>query len=78
LASTDDVSLGGQTFGAQTGTGLLSGTAQRPIVAPVSGAYNVTVPAAGIEMLTLTPQPGALLMSALRGHGLLSSLLPSW
>jgi hypothetical protein len=78
LTSTSDVSLGGQTFGAQTGTGLLSGTAQRPIVAPVKDAYNVTVPGASIEMLTLTPQPGTLLMSALRGPGLLSSLLPSW
>ncbi len=78
LSSTGDVSLGGQTFGSQTSTGLLSGTAQRPVVTPVSGAYNVTVPAASIDMLTLSPQPGALLMSALRGPELLSSLLPSW
>jgi hypothetical protein len=30
-------------------------------------------------MLSFTPQPGALLMSALRGpQGLLASLLPNW
>jgi hypothetical protein len=79
LSSTSDVSLNGQSFGSSTTTGLLSGTAGTQVVSPVKGTYTVNVPSASIEMLTFTPQPGALLMSALRGeHGLLNSLLPSW
>jgi hypothetical protein len=73
------VSLNGQSFGSSTSTGLLSGTAGTQVVSPVKGTYTVKVPPASIEMLTFTPPPGALLMSALRGqHGLLNSLLPSW
>jgi hypothetical protein len=79
LSSTSDVSLNGQSFGSSTSTGLLSGTAGTQVVSPVKGTYTVKVPPASIEMLTFTPPPGALLMSALRGqHGLLNSLLPSW
>ncbi|HLI58241.1 MAG TPA: glycosyl hydrolase family 79 C-terminal domain-containing protein [Solirubrobacteraceae bacterium] len=79
LASTGGVSLNGQSFGASTGTGLLSGTAGTQVVSPVKGTYTVKVPPASVEMLSFTPRPGALLMSALRGRsGLLSSLLPSW
>lgn len=79
LGSTSGVSLNGQSFGSSTSTGLLSGTARAQVVSPVKGTYTVKVPAASVEMLSFTPQPGALLMSALRGrNGLLSSLLPSW
>lgn len=79
LGSTSGVSLNGQSFGSSTSTGLLSGTAGTQVVSPVKGTYTVKVPAASVEMLTFTPPPGALLMSALRGRsGLLSSLLPSW
>jgi glycosyl hydrolase family 79 len=79
LSSTSGVSLNGQTFGSSTSTGLLSGTAGTQVVAPVKGTYTVKVPAASIEMLSFTPQPGALLLSALRGRqGLLSALLPNW
>jgi len=79
LSSTNDVSLNGQSFGSSTTTGLLSGTAGTDVVSPVKGTYTVKVPPASIEMLSFTPQPGALLMSALRGkQGLLASLLPAW
>ena len=47
------VTLGGQTFGAQTSTGLLAGTAQTTTVSPSSGAYVVSVPAASATMLTI-------------------------
>jgi hypothetical protein len=79
LSSTTGVSLNGQSFGSSTSTGLLSGTAGTDVVSPVKGTYTVKVPAASVEMLSFTPQPGALLMSALRGRqGLLTSLLPNW
>ncbi len=79
LSSTGGVSLNGQSFGASTSTGLLSGYAGTQVVSPVKGTYTVKVPPASIEMLSFTPQPGALLMSALRGRsGLLSSLLGTW
>jgi hypothetical protein len=79
LASTSGVSLNGQSFGAKTSTGLLSGSAGTQVVAPVRGTYTVRVPAASVEMLSFTPQPASMLMSALRARaGLLSSLLPSW
>jgi glycosyl hydrolase family 79 len=79
LSSTSGVSLNGQSFGSATSTGLLSGTAGTDVVSPVKGTYTVKVPAASVEMLSFTPQPGALLMSALRGpQGLLASLLPNW
>jgi hypothetical protein len=79
LDSTNGVSLNGQSFGATTRTGLLSGSAGTQVVAPVRGTYTVRVPAASVEMLSFTPQPGSMLMSALRAReGLLGSLLPSW
>jgi hypothetical protein len=79
LSSTSDVSLNGQTFGSSTSTGLLTGTAGTDVVSPVKGTYTVKVPGASVEMLSFTPQPGALLMSALRSpQGLLTSLLPNW
>ena len=79
VGSTNDVSLNGQSFGGETSTGLLAGTAGTQVVSPVKGTYTVKVPAASVEMLSFTPKPGALLMTALRGRqGLLSSLLPSW
>jgi hypothetical protein len=51
--STGQVTLGGQTFGADTATGLLTGTADDSTVTQSSGAYTVTVPAASATMLTL-------------------------
>jgi hypothetical protein len=78
LASTRDVRLGGQTFGGATSTGLLTGDPQSALVSPVAGAYTLQVPGASAAMLTLTPPPGPLLMSALRTPGLFGSLISSW
>jgi hypothetical protein len=51
--STGGVTLGGQTFGAETSTGVLAGPAAHRTVAPSGGAYPVTVPAASATMLTI-------------------------
>ena len=52
LAATGGVTLGGQTFGAATTTGLLAGPASNQTLAPSSGRYVVTLPAPGATMLT--------------------------
>jgi hypothetical protein len=54
VSSTSGVTLGGQSFGAQTSTGLLSGPAASYDVAPVGGRYVVRLPAASAAMLTLS------------------------
>jgi hypothetical protein len=51
--ATGQVTLGGQTFGAATSTGLLAGTADERTVSRASGAYTLRVPAASATMLTL-------------------------
>jgi hypothetical protein len=53
LTAKSGVSFGGQSFGSQTSTGTLAGTAQTTSVAPVAGAYQVSVPAASAALLTL-------------------------
>jgi hypothetical protein len=53
LRSTTGVTLGGQTFGAETSTGVLAGPAEQHTVAPSGGGYPVTVPAASATMLTI-------------------------
>jgi hypothetical protein len=78
LASTGDVSLGGASFGAATSTGELDGEPVRRLITPLAGAYAVGVPAASAELVTFTPPPGVLLISALRAPQLLSSLLGRW
>jgi hypothetical protein len=52
-SATDDISLGGRSFGAVTTTGLLPPPIGDPVAAR-SGAYRVTVPAASAAVLTLT------------------------
>lgn len=47
------VSLGGQTFGATTTTGVLSGHSTVTTLAPSDGTYVVRVPAASAVLLTL-------------------------
>ncbi len=47
------VTLGGQSFGAETYTGLLAGTPSAASVTPVAGDYVVRLPAASAAMLTL-------------------------
>jgi Glycosyl hydrolase family 79 C-terminal beta domain len=51
--ATSGVNLGGQTFGAATSTGLLSGTPAGLTVSPSGGTYSVRVPAASATMLSL-------------------------
>jgi hypothetical protein len=52
IASTDDVTLGGQSFGPQTSTGVLAGQPQIVSIPPVGGGYPIEVPAASAAMLT--------------------------
>lgn len=51
--ATSGVTLGGQTFGAATSTGLLGGAPAGLTVAPVNGTYSVRVPAASATLLSL-------------------------
>lgn len=52
IAATDGVTLGGQSFGPQTSTGLLAGQPQIVSIPPVGGGYSIEVPAASAAMLT--------------------------
>ena len=47
------VTLGGQSFGARTATGVLSGPDRSVVLGPVAGDYVLHVPAASAAMLTL-------------------------
>jgi Glycosyl hydrolase family 79 C-terminal beta domain len=51
-----DVTLGGQSFGTATATGLLSGRPTTDAVTPQRGDYAITVPAASAAMLTVPPR----------------------
>lgn len=53
VRSTDNVTLGGQTFGDETRTGDLGGPLRSETLTPAGGAYTVTVPAASAALLTL-------------------------
>jgi hypothetical protein len=53
LTASHHVTLGGQSFGPQTSTGLLSGTGADTTVKPIAGAYSVTLPPASAALLTL-------------------------
>jgi hypothetical protein len=54
LAATSRVSLGGQSFAANTTSGLLAGRSRTTsVVRTARGAYPVTVPAASAAILTL-------------------------
>ena len=53
VRATSGVTLGGQTFGATTSTGVLGGKPAGLTVAPAGGTYAVTVPAASATMLSL-------------------------
>jgi hypothetical protein len=54
--ATSGLTLGGRTFGAATGTGVLApATAQS--VTPHGGTYSVTLPAGSAALITL-PAPG--------------------
>ncbi len=51
--ATGGVTLGGQTFGATTSTGVLTGPSSHQTIASSGGGYPVTVPASSATMLTL-------------------------
>lgn len=51
--ATGGVTLGGQTFGPETSTGVLTGPATHDTVSVSGGGYPLTVPAASATMLTL-------------------------
>jgi hypothetical protein len=53
IHSTGGVTIGGQTFGAETSTGVLAGPAAHHTVASSGGGYPVTVPPASATMLTI-------------------------
>ena len=55
-SSTSGVTLGGRSFGSQTGTGLLAGPAQHPSVSGDDGRYVVEVPRTSAAMLVLSPR----------------------
>jgi hypothetical protein len=48
------MSLGGQSFGSQTNTGLLAGKPESDSVTSSAGRYLVRLPAASAAMLTLS------------------------
>jgi hypothetical protein len=52
LASAGGVTLAGQSFGAQTTSGRIGGSAQRSTVKPTVGRYVVSLPAGSAAMLT--------------------------
>jgi hypothetical protein len=54
--SRSGVTLGGQSFGAQTSTGLLAGTPQHPSVSGDDGRYVVELPRVSAAMLVLSPR----------------------
>lgn len=55
-SATGGVTLGGQSFGAQTGTGVLAGPSQRDPVSGRNGRYAVALPATSAAMLVLSPR----------------------
>jgi hypothetical protein len=57
LLSRGDVTLGGQSFGVHTFTGWLSGALQSASVKVAGGRCVIDVPAAGAQLLVLSPRP---------------------
>jgi len=56
--ATGGVTLGGQTFGASTTTGLLGGQPMTSALSPRRGAYMVSLPPASVAVLALNRAPG--------------------
>jgi hypothetical protein len=63
VRATSGVTLGGQTFGASTSTGVLSGQTDDSTVAPSHGAYAVRVPPATATLLTLPVSQSAVALA---------------
>jgi hypothetical protein len=57
-AATDDVTVGGESFGDETTTGRLPGPPQTTAVAPSGSTYTVSLPAASAALVTIPPPPG--------------------
>ena len=58
-AATDDVTLAGQTFGNETGTGKLKGKFRSVRLKPDRrGRYLVRLPASSAAMVTFVPAAG--------------------
>jgi len=55
VTSTTGVTIGGQSFGAETSTGTLPAAPTQQPVSPTHGHYAVTVPAASAAILTIRP-----------------------
>ncbi len=53
--ATSGVSLGGQTFGAETGTGALPAPPGTTPISSAAGTFTIAVPPASAAMLTVTP-----------------------
>jgi hypothetical protein len=58
-AATDGVTLGGEGFGDETGTGRLPGPPLTTPVAPSGSTYTVSLPAASAALVTIPPAAGA-------------------
>lgn len=78
LSATGGVTLGGQTFGAATRTGRLTGTPTTTSQPPIDGTYEVGLPPGSAAMVTLYPPAAKTLLSALAAPQLLGPLLSSW
>jgi hypothetical protein len=57
ITSRSGVTLGGQSFGAATTTGLLTGRAETTMLRPARGAYVVTLPATSALVVTIGSRP---------------------
>lgn len=55
IAATSHVTIGGQSFGPKTSTGLLQGQPRQIALVPIAGTYVVRLPPATAAMLTFTP-----------------------
>jgi hypothetical protein len=58
ITATSGVTLGGQTFGAETTTGTLPAPATTP-VAPAGSVYTVPLPPGSAALLTIAPAAGS-------------------
>jgi Glycosyl hydrolase family 79 C-terminal beta domain len=55
--ATDGVTLAGQSFGAQTTTGTLTGSFQGERLTAVQGQYQISLPASSAALVSLAPAP---------------------
>jgi hypothetical protein len=58
ITATSGVTLGGQTFGAETATGTLPAPAATPVT-PAAGNYTIPLPPGSAALLTIAPPAGS-------------------